>query len=130
GEPPLPITVAPAKAGAASGLNQRCPRKPTAAPAFAGATASFGRNPSELISQPRAEKPLVGAAGVGHDRRSGEARGDAAILRAADQRQSLSKVARQRIGARDAKRIFARGRLAPRAVIDGQPARGTVFGID
>src|SRR3546814_18859288 len=86
-------------------------------------------NPSELIRQPAAEKPLVGAADVRHDRRVGEARGDAAILRAADQCEALAKVARQRIGARDPQRIFARGRLAPRAVIDGQTAPGPALGI-
>src|SRR3546814_10632690 len=34
------------------------------------------------------------------------------------------------MGARDPQRIFARGRLAPRAVIDGKTARGAAFGID
>src|SRR3546814_8420194 len=79
---------------------------------------------------PAAEKPLVGATDVRDDRRFGEARGDAAILRAADQREALAQVARQRIGARDPQRIFARGRLAPRAVINGKTARGAAFGID
>src|SRR3546814_56022 len=95
-----------------------------------GRIGGLARNPSELIRQPAAEKPLVGATDVRDDRRFGEARGDAAILRAADQREALAQVARQRIGARDPQRIFARGRLAPRAVIDGKTARGAAFGID
>src|SRR3546814_1334237 len=51
-----------------------------------GRIGGLARNPSELIRQPAAEKPLVGATDVRDDRRFGEARGDAAILRAADQR--------------------------------------------
>src|SRR3546814_15933983 len=93
-------------------------------------SGGLARNPSELIRQPAAEKPLVGATDVRDDRRFGEARGDAAILRAADQREALAQVARQRIGARDPQRIFARGRLAPRAVIGGKTAPGAAFGLD
>src|SRR3546814_14307149 len=53
-------------------------------------SGGLARNPSELIRQPAAEKPLVGATDVRDDRRFGEARGDAAILRAADQRDRKS----------------------------------------
>src|SRR3546814_16957816 len=51
GESPAPITVAPAKAGAASGISQRRPRKPTAAPAFTGATDGFGRGEEDIPTE-------------------------------------------------------------------------------
>src|SRR3546814_4267300 len=64
------------------------------------------------------------------DRRTGESTGHAAVLDAADEREALTQVARQRIGAGEADLIFAGGRLAPGVRIDGQAARGAARGVD
>src|SRR3546814_16298939 len=64
------------------------------------------------------------------DRRTGESTGHAAVLDAADEREALTQVARQRIGAGEADLIFAGGRLAPGVRIDGQAARGPARGVD
>src|SRR3546814_18404037 len=90
---------------------------------------SLGRR-SELIGDAAAGDPLVAVAGDRDDRRTGESTGHAAVLAAADEREALTQVARQRIGAGEADLIFAGGRLAPGVRIDGPAACGGALRVD
>src|SRR3546814_6059023 len=72
---------------------------------------SRGLPRSELIGDAGARDPLILVARDRDDRRGGEAARHAAILHAGQQREAFAQIARQRISARDANRIFACRRL-------------------